>query len=116
MFISCAQSFTYFFPSIVASLGFGSNQTLLLSAPPYFFAFFVSVAVAYYGSSRFNERAWHIAIPMIICAVGNVLVITLPFSAKGARYFSMFLMTLGTYCAFNREYRLNTVHRTRLDD
>jgi hypothetical protein len=64
MFISCSQSFTYFFPTIVKTLGFGANETLLLTAPPYLFAFFCSVAVAY-SSSRFEERGFHIAIPMV---------------------------------------------------
>lgn len=64
MFISCSQSFTYFFPTIVKTLGYGSNETLLLTAPPYLFAFFCSVAVAY-SSSRFEERGLHIAIPMV---------------------------------------------------
>ena len=64
MFISCSQSFTYFFPTIVKTLGYGPNETLLLTAPPYLFAFFCSVAVAY-SSSRFEERGLHIAIPMV---------------------------------------------------
>lgn len=83
-FISCAQSFTYFFPSIVKSLGYGTNQTLLLTAPPYFFAFILSI-VAAWSSSRLNEKTLHIAVPMLICAVGNILAITLPLENKAGR-------------------------------
>lgn len=62
----------------------------------------MSVAVAW-SSSKYNERAFHIVVPMLFGAIGNILVITLPFSAVGGRYFAMFLMTVGTYCAFNCE-------------
>jgi hypothetical protein len=114
MCISCVQSFTYFFPTIVSSLGFGKNETLLLSGPPYFFAFFVSIGVAY-SSAKLNERALHIAIPMILSFVGNILVITLPFTAIGARYFAMFLMTIGTYCAFNCTFSSSCAGGARAD-
>ncbi|WVR06119.1 hypothetical protein IAU60_003149 [Kwoniella sp. DSM 27419] len=115
MFISCVQSFSYFFPSIVASLGFGTNQTLLMSGPPYFFAFFASIAVAW-SSTRFNERAYHIAVPMVLSVIGNILAITLPLSNIGGRYFAMFLMTLGTYCAFNLGFAwvASTIPRPRI--
>ncbi|KAI5480783.1 Allantoate permease [Pseudohyphozyma bogoriensis] len=103
LFISHSQSFTYFFPSIVASLGYNTNQTLLLTAPPYFFAFFSSIAVAV-SSSHYHETGYHIAIPMITCAIGNILAITLPLTSIGARYFSMFLLCAGSFCAFNLSF------------
>ena len=43
MALITAQSFNNFFPSIVGTLGYDSTTTLLLTAPPYFFAFFVSL-------------------------------------------------------------------------
>lgn len=73
-----------------------------MSGPPYFFAFFASIFVAW-SSTRLNERALHIAIPMVLSVIGNILAITLPLSNIGGRYFAMFLMTVGTYCAFNRK-------------
>lgn len=36
--ISCTGSFSYFFPAIVKGLGYSTNITLLLTAPPFFFA------------------------------------------------------------------------------
>ncbi|ORY88487.1 major facilitator superfamily domain-containing protein [Leucosporidium creatinivorum] len=98
--IACAQSFTYFFPTIVGSLGFSTTGTQLLTAPPYFFAFICSIFAAW-SSSRLNEKALHIGIPMVFCAVGNILAITLPFDNIAGRYASMFLMCLGSYVAFN---------------
>jgi hypothetical protein len=98
--------------TIVKTLGFGPNETLLLTAPPYLFAFFCSVAVAY-SSSRFEERGFHIAIPMAIACVGNIIVITLPKTNFAGRYVAMFMLCLGSYCAFNREslWRLDADYR-----
>ncbi|KAI5480780.1 mfs transporter [Pseudohyphozyma bogoriensis] len=115
LFIAMSQSFTYFFPSIVQSLGFGTTETLLLTAPPYFFAFFASVGVAF-SSARYRETGFHIAIPMVLCFVGNVMAITLPLNQIGARYFSMFLLCAGSYCAFNLSFAWvsSTVPRPRI--
>ncbi|KAG7531750.1 hypothetical protein FFLO_04119 [Filobasidium floriforme] len=103
MFISCSQSFSYFFPSIVKSLGYDRNKTLLLTAPPYLFAFFASLGVAV-SSSKLEERGLHIAIPMLISTLGNILVIALPDTNIAGRYTAMFMLTMGSYCAFNLSF------------
>jgi hypothetical protein len=115
MFISCSQSFSYFFPSIVKSLGYDSQKTLLLTAPPYLFAFMASVGVAI-SSSKMEERALHIAIPMLISTIGNALVIALPKSNVAGRYTAMFMLTLGSYCAFNLSFAwlASTIPRPRI--
>lgn len=92
---------TYFFPSIVKTLGYNKVVTLLLTAPPYAFAFFGSLGNSIHAGKT-NERAFHIAIPMAISMIGNILCISL--TATGGRYFAMFLMTLGVYSAFNVVY------------
>ncbi|KAK7966268.1 MFS general substrate transporter [Apiospora aurea] len=51
MALITAQSFSIFFPSIVRTLGYDREKTLLLTSPPYFFAFIVSIAVSFQGSS-----------------------------------------------------------------
>jgi MFS family permease len=103
LLIVCSSSYGFFFPAIVKSLGFKTTQTLLLTAPPYFVALAISIAVAW-SSGRFNERALHIGLPMLVTAIGNILTITLPLSNIGGRYFAMFLMVLGFFCAFNLAY------------
>ena len=115
MFISCSQSFSYFFPSIVKSLGYDSQKTLLLTAPPYAFAFIASVGVAI-SSSKLEERALHIAIPMLISTIGNALVIGLPKSNVAGRYTAMFMLTVGSYCAFNLSFAwlASTIPRPRI--
>lgn len=73
MSLITAQSFNNFFPSIVGTLGYDSTKTLLLTSPPYFFAFFVSLAVSFHASHK-QERGYHIAVPMIFALLGNILV------------------------------------------
>ncbi|GME48319.1 putative transporter [Neofusicoccum parvum] len=98
MALITAQSFNNFFPSIVGTLGYGDTVTLLLTAPPYFFAFIVSLCVSFHASHK-HERGWHIAIPMIFALLGNLLAMFVP--TTGGRYFSMFLMTAGSYAPYN---------------
>ncbi|KFY87468.1 hypothetical protein V498_07168, partial [Pseudogymnoascus sp. VKM F-4517 (FW-2822)] len=92
------MAYTYFFPSIVSTLGYNKITTLLLTAPPYALAFFTSLGNSLH-SGKTNERAFHIALPLAISMLGNILCITLTSTA--GRYASMFLMTMGVYSAFN---------------
>lgn len=113
LLIVCSSAYGFFFPvsptsphgtqiepnlttsqAIVASLKYNTTQTLLLTAPPYFVALGISIAVAW-SSGKYNERAFHIAIPMLVTSLGNILVIALPLDNIGGRYFGMYLMTLG---------------------
>lgn len=73
MALITAQSFNNFFPSIVGTLGYDSTTTLLLTSPPYFFAFFVSLGISFHASHQ-NERGYHIAAPMLFALIGNLLV------------------------------------------
>ncbi|KAH8880528.1 MFS general substrate transporter [Thozetella sp. PMI_491] len=98
MALITAQSFNNFFPSIVGTLGYDGTTTLLLTSPPYFFAFIVSLCVSFHAAHR-RERGWHIAVPMIFALLGNLLAMFVP--SNGARYFSMFLMTGGSYAPYN---------------
>lgn len=87
-----------FFPSIVSTLGYNKITTLLLTAPPYALAFFTSLGNSLHSGKK-NERAFHIALPLSISMLGNILCITLTNTA--GRYAAMFLMTMGVYSAFN---------------
>lgn len=86
MSLITAESFNNFFPSIVGTLGYDSTKTLLLTSPPYFFAFFVSLAVSFHAAHT-HERGYHIAVPMAFALVGNLLVCHLAFSNE--RYISI---------------------------
>jgi len=91
------QSFQYFFPTIVKTLGYGKIESLLLTAPVWFLTFLVSLLVTY-TSGKTGDRSIHIIVLMGISCVGNIIaVVTLN---TGARFFAMFLMPLGAVSAY----------------
>ncbi|KAL4773547.1 major facilitator superfamily domain-containing protein [Aspergillus nidulans var. acristatus] len=98
MSLITAQSFNNFFPSIVGTLGYNDTITLLLTAPPYFAAFICSLCISFHAAHK-QERGLHIAIPLLFSLFGNLLAMFIP--STGGRYFSMFLMTAGSYSPYN---------------
>lgn len=120
MALITAQSFNNFFPSIVGTLGYNETITLLLTAPPYAFAFICSLALSFHAAKK-QERGFHIAVPLLFALIGNILVRVIraarlllleelytDFSfqamfvpSTGGRYVSMFLMTSGSYSPYN---------------
>ncbi|KAK3061068.1 hypothetical protein LTS18_007097 [Coniosporium uncinatum] len=98
MSLLVGMAYTYFFPSIVKTLGYSNVLTLLLTAPPYALAFFGSLGNSIHAGKT-GERAFHIIVPLSISCLGNILCITLTNTA--GRYVAMFLMTFGVYSAFN---------------
>jgi len=82
---------SYFLPIILKDgMGFSVAASNCLIAPPYVFAAFVMMAMAYAGDK------WHIRSPWVVCN-GILALIGLPllgFSTNvGARYFGVFLAT-----------------------
>jgi len=67
--------------------------TLLLSSPPALLAAFLALLGAY-TSDRFSERAYHIAIPLVIALVGLVISATTLNSV--ARYVSIYFWLAGS--------------------
>lgn len=79
MALITAQSFNNFFPSIVGTLGYNDTVTLLLTAPPYGFAFFCSLAISFHAAHK-QERGLHIAVPLIFALLGNLMVCAIRLS------------------------------------
>ncbi|KAF1958871.1 retrograde regulation protein 2 [Byssothecium circinans] len=92
-----SMSFTYFFPSIVNTLGYPRVETLLLTAPPFFFAFLFSIANSWH-SGRSGEHCFHIVAACLISFAGQM--ISMSTYNIGARYFAMFLQACGAFSAF----------------
>ncbi|KAI0147036.1 allantoate permease [Xylariaceae sp. FL1272] len=92
-----SQTFQYFFPTIVKSLGYGSIETLLLTAPVWIATFLVSLVVTY-TSGRFNDRSIHIICLMLVSVVGNVIAVST--LATGPRFLALFLLPLGAVTAY----------------
>ena len=107
-----SQTWTYFFPSIVQTLGYGKIRSLLLTSPVYVFGFFTSI-----GNSLIAQRTGHRAIlivwPLCLAIVGNAMVVSSRMTA--VRYTGMFVMCAGSFSAFNvlEAWVGSTVPRTR---
>lgn len=100
MIMTCSQllglSFVNFFPTLAATLGFSTTNTLLIAAPPWIFASVVCVVNAL-NADRTGERFFHITAWWWVVIVGYI--IGLSTLVVGARYLSMFLMASG-YAGF----------------
>ncbi|SPO04150.1 related to putative tartrate transporter [Cephalotrichum gorgonifer] len=93
-----AQSYKDFFPNIVATLGFNKIITYLIQAPPPVIAFIATLVVSWH-SGRVLEHGYHIIGPIVLAAIGCVVMITT--LNVGARYFSMILLVTGPFVGLN---------------
>ncbi|KAJ5939212.1 hypothetical protein N7466_002346 [Penicillium verhagenii] len=94
--LNTSACFTNFFPTIVATLGYGTTETLLLSAPPYIFAAILSVINSFH-SDRIGERWLHVVWPQVFSSIGFIIsAVTLNVAA---RYTSTFMM-MSIYASF----------------
>jgi hypothetical protein len=93
-----AQSFKDFFPSIVATLGFGKVKTYLVQAPPYVIAYIVTLVVSW-SSGRNLEHGYHIIGAISSTLIGAVIMIST--LNTGVRYFSMILLCCGPFVGLN---------------
>lgn len=83
-----SQTFQYFFPTIVKTLGYGNVHTLLITAPVWVATFLVSLLVTW-TSGRTGDRSLHIIGLMFVTVIG-CLIATFATSTA-ARFFAMFL-------------------------
>jgi MFS family permease len=99
-----------FFPTVVATLGYGKTQTLLLTSPPYLLACFVCAAVSW-NADRTNERYWH-TVSVLGCSLVG-FIISAAATNTGARYFGAMIMIPGIYTGFNLSmvWTANTIYR-----
>ncbi|KAL2837604.1 major facilitator superfamily domain-containing protein [Aspergillus pseudodeflectus] len=91
-----AAAVSNFFPSVVATLGYGRNETYALTAPPYILCV-IAMVINGFHSDRKQERYWHIVCPMIICLAANIIAVATLNTA--ARYVAMMLMPGSFYAA-----------------
>ncbi|KAI3577508.1 major facilitator superfamily domain-containing protein [Fusarium oxysporum f. sp. albedinis] len=92
-----SQTFQYFFPTIVGTLGYGKITTLWLTAPAWFATFLLSVCVTL-SSAKTNDRSLHIICLMLVAAIGNAIAAAT--TVVGARFFAMFLMPMGSVASY----------------
>ncbi|CEJ91917.1 hypothetical protein VHEMI07600 [[Torrubiella] hemipterigena] len=92
-----SQTFQYFFPTIVQTLGFSPLNTLLLTVPVWFATFLTSIVVNW-TAAKTGDRWIHITALMLISAIGNA--VATGSTNTGARYFAMFLIAMGAISAY----------------
>lgn len=92
--LQAVASLTNFLPTLVESFGFGTVETLLLTAPPYVLTAIVCLCTSYF-SDRLSVRSPFIVGPNLAAVVG--IVITISTLNVTARYISIFLMLPGLY-------------------
>lgn len=96
-----AAAVTSFIPTLVATFKYGKVTSLLMVAPPYVFATFISLGISI-SSDRFGERYLHLITPLAVGMVGFIIAASTHTLAP--RYFSLFLMLGGVYGSFNVTY------------
>ncbi|MCJ1435677.1 hypothetical protein MMC27_005052 [Xylographa pallens] len=88
---------TNFFPTVVATLGYGNIDSLLLTAPPYILAVVTALANAWHAD-RTGERFFHVVIPLCVAVIA--FIIGAATTSTGPRYLSMMLMVPGVYTGY----------------
>lgn len=91
--LNIALSFSFFFPTLAAAMGYSPTITLLLCAPPWIVGLLTSFFVMGH-SDRTGDRFWHIAGPISMGIIGFVLA-SMSMDTL-ARYLSLFFMTQAT--------------------
>ncbi|GAA6013507.1 hypothetical protein JCM11491_006104 [Sporobolomyces phaffii] len=89
-------SLALFVPTIISGLGkFTRAESQLLSTPPYFLAFFITLASAYY-SDRKKMRGLFNVFWMSLVVIGYAILLAVnPLQKPGVAYFALFLCVGG---------------------
>lgn len=101
LFKTSAAAVSAFVPTLVATFGFGTIQSLLMTAPPYVFAAVVAMGVSI-SSDKVEERFWHLVGPLASGMLGYIIAAST--RTVELRYFSLFLMLGGVYGCFDITY------------
>jgi hypothetical protein len=95
--VVASGSVTNFFPTVVATLGYSSVTSLLLTAPPYVLCCLTTYLNAWHAD-RTGERYFHITLPLLIAIIAYIIAVTT--TSTGPRYLAMMLMVPGVYTSF----------------
>ncbi|KAG1877317.1 MFS general substrate transporter [Suillus subluteus] len=85
----CSQSFSIFFPTLSATMGYSATTSLLLCAPPWILGTATSFVVARHSDVT-GDRFWHIVGPLLVGIAGFTMAISTMNTA--VRYLSLFFM------------------------
>jgi len=102
--VTPAYSISFFLPSVIQEMGFGVLTSNLMTVPIYLVTGVVTVGVSY-SSDRFNERFFHIMVPLALSTCGFVALAVLDIIAAhtsftettALSYISVMLAAMGLY-------------------
>ncbi|KAH8552660.1 major facilitator superfamily domain-containing protein [Umbelopsis sp. PMI_123] len=89
-------SLSLFLPSIISGMGFTNLTAQAMSAPPYAIACFFTILVAIHADKR-RDRGWHIFFPVLVGAIGYLLLIVLKTKGSAAMYVAACITTTGVF-------------------
>ncbi|KAL4792865.1 major facilitator superfamily domain-containing protein [Aspergillus venezuelensis] len=99
--VQAVASLTNFLPTLVASFGYGTIETLLLTAPPYVLTAGLCILNSYI-SDRTSARSPSMLVSCFIATAG--IIITVSTTNTAARYVAIFMMLPGTYGTIQTSY------------
>jgi MFS family permease len=103
MATTASISYSHFFPTLIKQIGFKNNtKVLLLTSPPYLFAFVWALSFATVADRKQN-RSISAGLSAIVAMVGSVLMITV-LNNHWARYAFTFLVCAGTFGVYSTTY------------
>ncbi|UOH84432.1 hypothetical protein LQV05_001233 [Cryptococcus neoformans] len=82
-----------------ASIGrfrYSTVKTNLFNVAPYVVGT-ICLLITSWSSNWFRERGFHLASSFVLVLIGCIILIALPVSQMGARYFATFLITAGAF-------------------
>ncbi|OJJ54331.1 hypothetical protein ASPSYDRAFT_1162467 [Aspergillus sydowii CBS 593.65] len=104
MATTASISYSHFFPTLIQEIGFENNTiVLLLTSPPYLFAFFWALGFAW-SADRMQVRSPQAGFSQVIAIVGAVLLVATPRRLQWARYAFTFLVSAGTFGVYSTTY------------
>ncbi|KAK3718116.1 hypothetical protein LTR37_005231 [Vermiconidia calcicola] len=89
-----AAAVNNFFPTVVSGLGFGTNKSYGLTAPPFLLCVLCMLANGFHSDKK-QERFLHIALPLTVTVLANIIAVAT--LNVGARYLAMMLMPASFY-------------------
>ncbi|KAJ5758085.1 uncharacterized protein N7511_006779 [Penicillium nucicola] len=103
MCTTASISYSHFFPTLIKELGFKNNTTvLLLTSPPYIFAFFWAMGWAW-TADKYQIRSIPAGLSQCLAIVGTVFLIAIT-SSLWARYALTILVCCGTFGVYSTTY------------
>lgn len=104
MAATASISYSHFFPTLIKEIGFSSNtEVLLLTSPPYLFAFCWALSFGWDADKR-QTRSPHAGLFQLLAIAATTLLIAVPDHYQWARYAFTFLVCTGTFGVYSVTY------------